>query len=139
MSSVSLHRRLQHDSADPHLFDKEEEVPHEHLHRKSGNSRFDGRIFLRIADIIDKQIEEWQGGVVMCKVTRFIQGIAIYGSNYALVALSIDRLDSIARPLKSMSKALLYTGSHGRLYNPRHLNRHLLHHHCGNNLEAVLL
>lgn len=60
--------------------------------------------FSVLLDIIDKQIEEWQGGVVMCKVTRFIQGIAIYGSNYALVALSIDRLDSIARPLKSMSK-----------------------------------
>lgn len=60
--------------------------------------------FLVLLDIIDKQIEEWQGGVVMCKVTRFIQGIATYGSTYALVALSIDRLDSIARPLKSMSK-----------------------------------
>lgn len=60
--------------------------------------------FSVLLDIIDKQTEEWQGGVVMCKVTRFIQGIATYGSTYALVALSIDRLDSIARPLKSMSK-----------------------------------
>lgn len=39
VSSVSLHHRLQHDSADPHLFDEEEEVPNEHLHSKSGHSR----------------------------------------------------------------------------------------------------
>ncbi|XP_078325166.1 cardioacceleratory peptide receptor-like isoform X1 [Crassostrea virginica] len=60
--------------------------------------------FFVLLDIIEKQTEEWQAGVAMCKIVRFIQGIAFYGSTYALVALSIDRLDSIARPLQSMSK-----------------------------------
>ncbi|XP_056010363.1 cardioacceleratory peptide receptor-like isoform X2 [Ostrea edulis] len=60
--------------------------------------------FSVLMDIIEKLTIEWQAGVVMCKTIRFIQGIATYGSTYALVALSIDRLDSIARPLKSVSK-----------------------------------
>jgi neuropeptide S receptor 1 len=61
-------------------------------------------LFTVLIDIIEKLTIEWEAGVVMCKTIRFIQGIATYGSTYALVALSIDRLDSIARPLKSVSK-----------------------------------
>ncbi|XP_062616267.1 cardioacceleratory peptide receptor-like [Saccostrea cucullata] len=60
--------------------------------------------FFVLLDIIEKLTVEWHAGVAMCKMIRFIQGVATYGSTYALVALSIDRLDSIARPLKSMSK-----------------------------------
>ncbi|KAK3082840.1 hypothetical protein FSP39_006732, partial [Pinctada imbricata] len=47
---------------------------------------------------------EWQAGNAMCKVTKYLHAVAAYGSTNALVALSIDRLISVARPLKAIGK-----------------------------------
>ncbi|ESO97197.1 hypothetical protein LOTGIDRAFT_226790 [Lottia gigantea] len=53
-----------------------------------------------LTDIIWKSTVDWHGGNVGCKLVRYGQGVVTYGATYALVALSIDRFDAIARPLK---------------------------------------
>ncbi|KAL5005646.1 hypothetical protein ScPMuIL_016804 [Solemya velum] len=50
-------------------------------------------------DLIWKITIGWYAGPVMCKIVRFLQVVVTYASTYMLVALSIDRLDAIARPL----------------------------------------
>ncbi|XP_048777796.2 cardioacceleratory peptide receptor-like [Ostrea edulis] len=57
-----------------------------------------------LVDVIEKFLVEWHGGNFLCKAVRFYQGVANYGSTYALVAISIDRFDSVARPLQTMGK-----------------------------------
>ncbi|KAL3853989.1 hypothetical protein ACJMK2_013273, partial [Sinanodonta woodiana] len=52
-----------------------------------------------LTDIIWKVTIVWYAGNVGCKLVKFAQGLATFGATYALVALSIDRLDVIARPL----------------------------------------
>ncbi|KAL5006007.1 hypothetical protein ScPMuIL_017165 [Solemya velum] len=52
-----------------------------------------------LTDAIWKLTIEWHAGNVICKVVKFGQVSVLYGSTYALVALSIDRLYAIARPL----------------------------------------
>lgn len=47
--------------------------------------------------------ERWGGGDPICKIVKYLQGVVTYGSTYILVALSIDRLDAIARPLGGFS------------------------------------
>ncbi|XP_046555483.1 cardioacceleratory peptide receptor-like [Haliotis rubra] len=58
-------------------------------------------------DMIWKTTIDWHAGLVGCKLVRYFMGVVTYASTYALVALSIDRLDAIARPLS-------FTGSHLR-------------------------
>ncbi|XP_074662684.1 cardioacceleratory peptide receptor-like [Tubulanus polymorphus] len=41
----------------------------------------------------------WYAGSVGCKIFKYLQFVVTYASTYALVALSLDRLDAIARPL----------------------------------------
>ncbi|XP_041374251.1 cardioacceleratory peptide receptor-like [Gigantopelta aegis] len=53
-----------------------------------------------LTDIIWKSTIDWYGGDVGCKLIRYGQGVVTYASTYALVALSVDRLDVIARPLR---------------------------------------
>ncbi|XP_062569640.1 cardioacceleratory peptide receptor-like [Saccostrea cucullata] len=60
--------------------------------------------FSVLIDVLEKFFVDWHGGDVLCKAVRFYQGVASYGSTYALVALSIDRLDCVARPLQTMGK-----------------------------------
>lgn len=55
-------------------------------------------------DLMEKFLVEWYGGDALCKTVRFYQATASYGSTYALVAMSIDRFDSVARPLQTMGK-----------------------------------
>lgn len=55
-------------------------------------------------DLMEKFLVEWYGGDALCKTVRFYQAAASYGSTYALVAMSIDRFDSVARPLQTMGK-----------------------------------
>ncbi|XP_050419513.1 cardioacceleratory peptide receptor-like [Patella vulgata] len=57
-----------------------------------------------LTDIIWKSTIDWHGGNVGCKLVRYAQGVVTYGATFALVALSIDRLDAIARPLKFSGK-----------------------------------
>nr|KAG5690576.1 hypothetical protein BaRGS_009238 [Batillaria attramentaria] len=52
-----------------------------------------------LTDIIWKSTIDWHAGNVGCKMVRYGQGVVTYGSTYALVALSLDRLHAIARPL----------------------------------------
>lgn len=52
-----------------------------------------------MTDIIWKSTIDWHAGNVGCKIVRYSQGVVTYASTYALVALSLDRLHAIARPL----------------------------------------
>ena len=52
-----------------------------------------------LTDIIWKSTIDWHAGNVGCKTVRYAQGVVTYASTYALVALSLDRLHAIARPL----------------------------------------
>ncbi|WAR10909.1 CCAPR-like protein [Mya arenaria] len=54
---------------------------------------------LVLTDIIWKVTITWYGGYIGCKVVKFAQCVATFGATYSLVALSIDRLDAIARPM----------------------------------------
>lgn len=69
-------------------------------------------------DLLEKFLVDWYGGDVLCKAVKFYSGVAVYGSTYALVAMSIDRFDSVARPLQTMAKGKktrhLYTISKGK-------------------------
>ncbi|XP_063412179.1 cardioacceleratory peptide receptor-like [Mytilus trossulus] len=57
-------------------------------------------------DLIWRLAGQFYGGEVLCKIVKFSQCLVTYGSTFVLVALSIDRLDAIARPLGfSTSKA----------------------------------
>ncbi|XP_005102825.1 cardioacceleratory peptide receptor-like [Aplysia californica] len=52
-----------------------------------------------LTDIVWKNTIDWRAGQVGCKIVRYSQGVVTYASTYALVALSFDRLNAIARPL----------------------------------------
>ncbi|GFS00127.1 cardioacceleratory peptide receptor [Elysia marginata] len=52
-----------------------------------------------LVDIITKVTEYWYAGEAVCKLLKFSQVTIAYSSTYMLVALSIDRLDAVARPL----------------------------------------
>ncbi|CAG5119234.1 unnamed protein product, partial [Candidula unifasciata] len=52
-----------------------------------------------LSDLITKITVYWYAGVVFCKLHKFAQVLVMYASTYMLVALSIDRLDAVARPL----------------------------------------
>ncbi|KAK3793050.1 hypothetical protein RRG08_016558 [Elysia crispata] len=52
-----------------------------------------------LVDIVTKLTEYWYAGDALCKMLKFSQVAVAYSSTYMLVALSIDRLDAIARPL----------------------------------------
>ncbi|KAH3752377.1 hypothetical protein DPMN_186994 [Dreissena polymorpha] len=54
---------------------------------------------LVLTDIVWKLTITWYAGNVGCKLVKFAQCVATYGATYSLVALSIDRLDAIARPM----------------------------------------
>ncbi|XP_061189057.1 cardioacceleratory peptide receptor-like isoform X2 [Saccostrea echinata] len=56
-------------------------------------------VFSVLPDLIQRFTVHWYAGEVMCKIVRFGMGTVTYGSTFVLVALSIDRLDAIARPL----------------------------------------
>ncbi|RUS71207.1 hypothetical protein EGW08_021032 [Elysia chlorotica] len=52
-----------------------------------------------LVDIITKLTGHWYAGEAMCKLLKFSQVTVAYSSTYMLVALSVDRLDAVARPL----------------------------------------
>ena len=52
-----------------------------------------------LTEIIWKTTISFEGGLVMCKVIRFLQCVVTFSSNYVLVALSIDRCDAITHPM----------------------------------------
>ncbi|GFS08110.1 CCAP receptor [Elysia marginata] len=52
-----------------------------------------------LTDIVWKNTISWYAGNGGCKVIRYAQVVVTYASTYALVALSLDRLNAIARPL----------------------------------------
>jgi neuropeptide S receptor 1 len=52
-----------------------------------------------LTDIIWKSTVDWHAGNVGCKMVRYAQSLVTYGATYALVALSLDRLHAIVRPL----------------------------------------
>ncbi|KAL8567670.1 hypothetical protein ACOMHN_054481 [Nucella lapillus] len=56
-----------------------------------------------LTDIIWKSTIDWHAGNVGCKTIRYAQGVVTCASTYALVALSLDRLHAIARPLSFSS------------------------------------
>jgi neuropeptide S receptor 1 len=57
-------------------------------------------IFLVLTDVISKITITWDTGDVGCKIVKFLQAMSTYASTYSLVALSLDRLDVVVRPLK---------------------------------------
>ncbi|PVD38103.1 hypothetical protein C0Q70_00714 [Pomacea canaliculata] len=59
-----------------------------------------------MTDIIWKSTIDWHAGNVGCKIVRYSQGVVTYASTYALVALSLDRLHAIARPLGFSGKSV---------------------------------
>ena len=56
-----------------------------------------------LTDIVWKNTVSWYAGNGGCKVIRYAQVLVTYASTYALVALSLDRLNAIARPLSFSS------------------------------------
>lgn len=62
-------------------------------------------VFFILTDIVWKITIEWHAGNVACKLIKFTQTFAVYGSSYALVALTIDRLEAIARPLNLQTRS----------------------------------
>ncbi|XP_064598531.1 cardioacceleratory peptide receptor-like, partial [Liolophura sinensis] len=52
-----------------------------------------------LPDTIWKITVEFMAGDAVCRTVRYMQGVVTYASTYVLVALSIDRLDVIARPM----------------------------------------
>ncbi|XP_052223944.1 cardioacceleratory peptide receptor-like [Dreissena polymorpha] len=56
-------------------------------------------------EIAEKCFIVWHGGRALCKIVRFFQVFVIYASTFMIVALSIDRADAIARPMKFTRKA----------------------------------
>ncbi|XP_021354155.1 cardioacceleratory peptide receptor-like [Mizuhopecten yessoensis] len=65
-------------------------------------------IFFILTDIFWKITIEWHAGNVVCKLIKFTQTFVMYGSSYALVALTIDRLEAIARPLNFQTRSRRY-------------------------------
>ncbi|XP_048779061.1 mesotocin receptor-like [Ostrea edulis] len=55
------------------------------------------RIVLQIND------ERFYGGDILCKLQEFLSNIGIYGSNMIMIALSIDRLYILLRPLATFA------------------------------------
>lgn len=55
--------------------------------------------FSVLPDLVQRFTMDWYAGEVMCKIVRFGMAAVTYGSTFVLVAMSIDRLDAIARPL----------------------------------------
>ena len=64
-----------------------------------------GLLFVSV-DLAEKLTMEWYAGNAMCKIVKYFQAVAMYGSTNALVALSIDRLISVAMPLRAMGKGI---------------------------------
>ncbi|CAL1545272.1 unnamed protein product [Lymnaea stagnalis] len=52
-----------------------------------------------LVDLISRLTTHWYAGDAFCKVHKFAAVAVMYSSTYMLVALSIDRLDAVARPL----------------------------------------
>ncbi|CAG5129420.1 unnamed protein product, partial [Candidula unifasciata] len=53
-----------------------------------------------LSDLITKITIYWYAGAAFCKLHKFSQVLVMYASTYMLVALSVDRLDAVARPLQ---------------------------------------
>lgn len=56
-------------------------------------------VFSVLPDLVQRFTLHWYAGEVICKIVRFGMAAVTYGSTFVLVAMSIDRLDAIARPL----------------------------------------
>ncbi|XP_070188481.1 cardioacceleratory peptide receptor-like [Littorina saxatilis] len=52
-----------------------------------------------LSDLIQKFTTYWYAGEAMCRIHKFTQVSVMYASTYMLVALSVDRLDAVARPM----------------------------------------
>ncbi|ESP01645.1 hypothetical protein LOTGIDRAFT_139356, partial [Lottia gigantea] len=52
-----------------------------------------------LIDLISKITIYWYAGDVLCRFIQFTRAAVIYASTFMLVALSIDRLDAVARPM----------------------------------------
>lgn len=62
--------------------------------------------FLVLSDLFWHQAEHWYAGNAMCKIVKYFALVATYSSNYAIVVLSLDRCNSVARPMQSFSRGL---------------------------------
>ncbi|XP_052813048.1 cardioacceleratory peptide receptor-like [Mya arenaria] len=62
-------------------------------------------LFNLTVDIVERWLVVWYGGAVLCKIIKFLQVLVVYSSTFMIVALSIDRADAIARPMKFTRKA----------------------------------
>ena len=65
-------------------------------------------IFLVLTDVISKITITWDTGDVGCKIVKFLQAMSTYASTYSLLALSIDRLDVVIRPLNRAGNSLYF-------------------------------
>lgn len=68
--------------------------------------------FLVLSDLFWHKTHHWYAGNAACKIVRYLAIVATYSSNYAIVALSLDRCHSVARPMQSYSRG---TDSHQSL------------------------
>lgn len=57
-----------------------------------------GFVFV-LTDLIWNITVVWYAGNIGCKLIKYLQTVVIYSSTYMLVAMSIDRLEVIARPM----------------------------------------
>ncbi|XP_022324034.1 cardioacceleratory peptide receptor-like [Crassostrea virginica] len=62
--------------------------------------------FLVLSDLFWHKTHHWYAGNAACKIVRYLAIVATYSSNYAIVALSLDRCHSVARPMQSYSRGL---------------------------------
>uniref|UniRef100_A0A1I8HH00 G_PROTEIN_RECEP_F1_2 domain-containing protein n=1 Tax=Macrostomum lignano TaxID=282301 RepID=A0A1I8HH00_9PLAT len=58
-------------------------------------------IFCVLPQFIDRVLMQFYGPESLCKMKFFTQTTVSYGAAYALVVLSIDRVDAIANPLRA--------------------------------------
>ncbi|WAR09681.1 CCAPR-like protein, partial [Mya arenaria] len=93
-------------------------------------------LFNLTVDIVERWLVVWYGGAVLCKIIKFLQVLVVYSSTFMIVALSIDRADAIARPMKFTRKVVHYISSTDSINLTRTDNSFLLHNyhvcHLGN-------
>ncbi|XP_052079768.1 cardioacceleratory peptide receptor-like [Mytilus californianus] len=66
-------------------------------------------IFLVLTDVISKITITWETPDPGCKIVKFLQAMSTYASAFSLVALSIDRLSVVIRPLNRAGNGKSWT------------------------------
>ncbi|XP_033728832.1 cardioacceleratory peptide receptor-like [Pecten maximus] len=65
-------------------------------------------VFYIFPAVIDRLLDAWLAGLVMCKLIKYLSLVVCFASTYMLVVLSVDRLYAIARPLSATRRGIVY-------------------------------